>query len=420
MIPFPKYNDSKAAPLFSAAFLFWSYRFYSDRIEIDRRFLLARSAVISTDRIEMLAAESDPILSRFGRCNLILAFAGNLYTLWGLPTATVDRLTAHLAHSEAAEAGSVRVPAKDLLKKSAMSTKLLRYLFILAILWGAVFLMGSDLIDSQLAHTVSDAVFRHLLVAGTLVLSLGLPTVLIWLWAFTGGFLLQYLKYYRFTATRRGDLLCFEYGFFIRRRVWLDAQRVSLVEFKQSPLMRAFGYGELRIRAVGYNPLFLKSKLLLPIVKEKELQRVMAILFPAIPETSRKPCRRSLFYDFISWKWFLPLLCLLLALLFGAEWLIAAAVLAAAVTLSILLEYQNAYFDRSRQGSSPLVILSKGGFFRTSAWICGERVEMLSISGSPRKLARGYANVRVKVFGKSGRYALIRNVGIEESAPQKE
>ena len=420
MIPFPQYNDNKAAPLFSAAFLFWSYRLYSDRIEIDRNFILSRRTVISLDKIEMITSERDPILSRFGRCNLILTFAGNLFTLWGLPLEIADRLTAQLTDSEEAEIGSVQIPAKELLKKSAMSTKLIRYLFILAILWGAVFLMGSDLIDSQLAHTISDAVFRHLLVAGTLVLSLGLPTVLLWLWAFTGGFLLQYLKYYRYTATRRGELLYFEYGFLIHRRIYLDARRVTLVEFRQSPMMRAFGYGELHIRAVGHNPRFLTSKLLLPILKEEKLSEIMAILFPAIPEKPRKTCRRSLLYDFISWKWLLPLLCLPLGLLMGAEWLIVATVSGLMVTVSILLEYKNAYFDLLDDQQTPsLVILSKGGFYRTAAWIDRERVEMLAISGSRRKLRRGYANVRVKVFGKSGTYALIRNVGIADSAPQR-
>ncbi|MBQ8288083.1 MAG: PH domain-containing protein [Clostridia bacterium] len=400
--------------------MFWSYRFYSDRIEIDRNFILSRGTVISLDKIEMITSESDPILSRLGRCNLILTFAGNLFTLWGLPVEIADRLTAQLTDSEEAEIGSVRIPAKELLKKSAMRTKLIRYLFILAILWGAVFLMGSDLVDSRLAHTISDAVFRHLLVAGTLVLSLGLPTVLLWLWAFTGGFLLQYLKYYRYTAARRGDLLYFEYGFLIHRRIYLDARRVTLVEFRQSPLMRAFGYGELHIRAVGHNPRFLKSKLLLPILKEQKLPKIMEILFPAIPEKPRKPCRRSLLYDFFSWKWLLPLLCLPLVFLFGWQWLIVTVAIALMVTASILLEYKNAYFDLPDDQQTPsLVILSKGGFYRTAAWIDRERVEMLAISGSRRKLRRGFSNIRVKVFGKSGTYALIRNVGIDETEGER-
>ncbi len=420
MNPFSQTNDSKAAPLFSAAFLIWSYRFYNDRIEIDRNFILSRGTVISLDKIEMITSESDPIIARMGRCNLILTFAGNIFTLWGLPVEVADRLTAQLTDSEEAEIGSVRIPAKDLLKKSAMSTKLIRYVILLAVLWGAVFLMGSDLVDSRLAHAISDAVFRHLLVAGTLVLSLGLPTILIWLWAFTGGFLLQYLKYYRYTASRRGDLLYFEYGFFIHRRIYLDINRVTLVEYKQAPTMRLFGYGEVRIRAVGHNPLFLKSKLLLPIVKQERVPQIMEILFPTIPRSVHQPCRRSLLYDFISWKCLLPLLCIPLAVIFGWQWLVAAAAIALPVVISILLEYRNAHFSYPESEQTPsLVILSKGGFSRTVAWIERERVEMLAISGSRRKLRRGYANVRVRVFGKSGTYALIRNVGVNEAERER-
>ncbi len=413
MILFPAYNDNKAAHLYSAAFLFWRYRFYTDRIEVDRRFFFVRSTVISTDKIEMIASESDPILSHFGRCNLTLASAGNLFTLWGVPHAIADSLMEPPARRTDASDGTVRIYAKDLLRRSALHTKLVRYLLLLAIIWGTVFLMGSDFIDSQKAHALSAFVFRHLLVAGTLVLSLGLPTVLLWLWAFTGGFLLQYLKYYRYTAERRGNLLYLSYGAIFRRRICLDLRRVTLVEFRQPPLMRIFGYGELRLRAVGYNFLFRKSKLILPLIREKDLPDGLSILFPEFFVRKIPRCRRSLLYDFISWKMLLPLLCGGLSFFWGWQWLIAAGALALWAAVSILLEYRNTSFAFSQSDRSrPTVILSKGGFYRTTAWIHQERVEMMAISGSRRKLRRGYANIRIRVFDKSGRYALVRNVDI--------
>lgn len=411
MIPFPKFSDSKAAPLCSAAFFIWSYRFYEDRIEIDRNFILSRSTVISMDKIEMLMAETDPILSAFGRCNLMLTFAGNVFTLFGLPISIADRLMEQLSESESADGHAIRISTKDLLKKSALSTKLIWYLLLLVMIWSAVFLMGSDFIDSEKANALADFVFRHLLVAGTLVLSLGLPTVLIWLWAFTGGFLIEFLKYYRYTATRRGDLLYFEYGLLIHRRIYLDARRIAIVEFKQPPMMRLFGYGQLRVRAVGHNPLFLKAKILLPFIKASALSNAMLLLFPAVEQKPHPPCRRSLYYDFFSLKYLLPLACLVGALFFGWPWVIAAAFLLLGVTASVLLEYKNAYFClQDIGGKLPLVILSMGGFYRTCAWIDMERVEMLAISGSRRKLRKGYANIRVRVFGKSGPYALVRNI----------
>lgn len=415
MITLPKFSDTKAAPLYSAAFFIWSYRFYEDRIEIDRNFILSRSTVISMDKIEMLMAETDPILSAFGRCNLMLTFAGNVFTLFGLPIAIADRLMERLSESESTDGHAVRISTKDLLKKSALSTKLIWYLLLLALLWAAVFLMGSDFIDSEKAHALSDFVFRHLIVAGTLVLSLGLPTVIIWLWAFTGGFLIECLKYYRYTAARRGDLLYFEYGLLIHRRIYLDARRIAIVEYKQPPLMRIFGYGELRVRAVGHNPLFLKAKVLLPFIKASNLDTAMRLLFPAVEQTPLPPCRRSLGYNFFSRKYLIPLGCLAGAWVFGTPWLIAAAVAFIGVTASVLMEYRNAYFyQRNDNGNLPLVILSKGGFYRTSAWIDQERIEMLAISGSRRKLRKGYANIRVRVFGKSGPYALVRNICIHD------
>lgn len=417
MISLPKFSDIKAAPLWSAAFFIWSYRFYEDRIEIDRNFILSRSTVISMDKIEMLMSETDPILSAFGRCNLTLTFAGNVFTLFGLPIAIADKLMERLSDSEAAKGCAVRIPTRDLLKKSALSTKLIWYLFLLALIWGTVFLMGSDFIDSEKANALADFVFRHMIVAGTLVLSLGLPTVLIWIWAFTGGFLLEFIKYYRYTAARRGDLLYFEYGLLIHRRIYLDARRIAIVEYRQPPLMRIFGYGQLRVRAVGHNPLFLKAKVLLPFIKASRLESSLELLFPAVVQDPLPVCRRSLGYNFFSWKFSLPLACLAGAWIFGWPWLIAAALSLLAVTASVVLEYQNAYFCLQNRNTPPLVILSKGGFYRTSAWIDLERIEMLAISGSRRKLRKGYANIRVRVFGKGGPYALIRNVSIEDVQP---
>lgn len=403
-------NDSKEVPLYRASFLIWTYLFYSDRIEILRNFIFSRSTVIYVDKIELLATETDPILSHFGRCNLVLTFAGNIFTLFGVPKDILQRFATRYGKGEDASSIAIRLSNRDLLMKSILQNKLIWYILLNILIWAAVFLLGSDYIDARLTKELSDFVLRRLLVAGTLVLSLGLPTVIIWLWAFTGGFLTQFLKYYRYTATRRGDLLYFEYGLLIHRQVYLDSTRIAITEYRQSPLMQLFGYGKLNVRAIGYNPLFLRPKCVLPFVHTSRMPTVIQALFPFIDRQEHPPCKRSIRYDFITWKSLLPFLCLLLSIFFGYGWLIAAAIVAILVVCSILLEYRNTDL---RVLPPRGMAISSGGFYRTTAWIDTPRIEMISLSGSRRKLRKGFANTRVRVFGKSGTYALIRNVGID-------
>lgn len=403
-------NDSKEAPLYSASFLVWTYLFYNNRIEILRNFIFSRSTVIYVDKIELLATETDPILSHFGRCNLVLTFAGNIFTLFGLPKDILHRFADRYGKGEDGESVAIRLTNRDLLMKSILQNKLIWYVLLNILIWAAVFLVGSEYIDTQLTKSLSDFVLRRMLVAGTLVLSLGLPTVLIWLWAFTGGFLAQFVKYYRYTVTKRGDLLYFEYGLLIHRQVYLDSTRIAITEYRQSPLMQLFGYGKLNIRAIGHNPLFLRPKCILPFVRASQMPAVVAELFPSIEWKSHSPCKRSMRYDFIAWKSLLPFLCVSMAIFFGYGWLIAAAIVALFVAISVLLEYRNTDLQvQSPRGLS----VSRGGFYRTTAWIDTARIEMISLSGSRRKLRKGFANTRVRVFGKSGTYALIRNIGID-------
>lgn len=417
--------------MLKTSFFIWEYRFYEDRVEIFRDFVLTRTNVIYADKIEMVVMETDIIFHNLGRCNLLLTFAGNIFTLIGVPVEVADAFCRQVTNRQNLRSGQVKRTAPsdpnspsppleskanritisntDLLKKSLLQTKLIWYIVIVVALWAAVILMGSNWITSELAHTISDFVFRHMITAGTLVLSLGLPSAIIWLWAFTGGFLVEFIKYYKYTATRIDHVLCFEYGLLIHRRVYLSTDRIAITGYSQTPIMRACGYGKLEVRAVGYNTVFLKSQPILPFLKVKQMPEALTLLLPEIDQTNHAPCRRSLGYDFVSWKCLLPVICLILSAILGYAWLIAAAVVLTLVICSILLEYQNT--DFAVHGN--LTVLSKGGFYRSTAWIYNERIELIALSGSRRKKRKGFTNVRLKVFGKSGNFALVRNIGVE-------
>lgn len=411
MTPFQSSREGGDVPLFSATFFIWIYHFYADRIEICRNFFFARKTVIYIDKIEMLMTENDPIFSRFGRCNLFLTFAGNVFALWGIPKATLERFAEQYAQAEDANSASVQISAKSLLKKSVLQTKWFSYLLINLIIWPIILTIGKDYIRAENAPTILEFTMKHMPMVGALVVALGIPTAFIWIWVFTGGFLTEFLKYYRYTATRRGDLLYFEYGFLIRRQVYLDATRIAIVEFKQSPAMQLFGYGKLSIRAVGHNPLFFKSKLLIPFIHRSKLIGVMSILFPTVEHTELPLPRRTLRYNFISWKWLIPLVFILFADTFSGDWWVFLSLSVIGVIVSVILESRHAgFWTLPDAPPHPIVILSHGGFHRTIAWIDARRIEMISVYGSRKKLREGFLNIRIRVFDKSGTYAYIRNI----------
>lgn len=411
MTPFVKTPKEQETPLFSATFLIWVYYFYTDRIEICRNFFLTRKISIYIDKIEMLMAIRDPISSWVKRCNLILTSAGNLFFLWGLPRKVMEQFAEQYAQAEDANSATVQISTRSLLKKSVLQTKWAWYFLINLVIWPIILTVGKDYIQADSAPTVFEYALKHMPVVAALVVALGIPTAFIWIWVFTGGYLMEFLKYYRYTATRRGDLLYFEHGFLIRRQVYLDTTRITIVEFKQSPFMQLFGYGQLSIRASGHNPLFFKSKLLIPFIHHSKLPGAMAMLFPSVEQMELKKQPRALCYNFITWKWLIPMVFVVFANTFSGDWWILFGICIIGVIVSVTLEYRHAgLWILPDAPPHPILIISRGGFHRTTAWIDARRIEMISVSGSRSKIRKGFLNIRIRVFDKTGTYALIRNI----------
>jgi uncharacterized membrane protein YdbT with pleckstrin-like domain len=172
--------------------------------------------------------------------------------------------------------------------------------------------------------------------------------------------------------------------------------------------MRIFRYGTLRIRAVGYNPYFIKTQPLFPFLKEKKLKETVEKLLPEMKLEPKPTRKRCYFFFLFSWKSLLPFLCVLLAFLIGKAWFWAAGAIAILELISYYLEYLYNFFE----SDDHLTVLSKGGFFRTVSCLYTERIELIAISGSQAKQRAGYTNVLIHVFGKSGLYARIRNISI--------
>lgn len=393
------------------SFLIWKYRFLEDRILIFRDFWFQKTSRIDTGRIEMVSAVSTPIMRLLHRQNLVLTFAGSSFTLPGVPDEAANSFCARFEGETGEDLNeSITLKPADILRLSFFQSHLVWYITILVLIWAAVIVLSIPALSPDFAMKVTDFIFRHMLVAGTLVLSIGLPYILIWLWAITGGFVREYLKFYKYTAVRRKTTLSYEYGLIIRRKFVIASDRIAITEYKQSPVMRAFGYGKLYIRAVGYNPFFLKRQPILPFLRYKKIRESMKTLVPEM-NMEHKPRRKRVFrYYLFTWKWLIPLAFLIPALLLSPTFFIPMAVSALLVLGSLILEYENTHFESDRR----LTVLSYGGYSHTITCVFTERIERISQSASRNKLRKGFTNVKVYVFGKSGTFARIRNVELRQ------
>lgn len=392
-----------------ASFFIWDYTFLDDRILIRRDFIYTRSNIIYTDKIEAVSTVSSFVMNMLGRCNLVITFAGNIFTLFGVPKKVADKFVAVYSEDDG-QIDKIKLSTLDLMKKSLLQSHYEWYFVILLLSWVAVILFQSPFFTESTAELISDFVLRHMLVAGTFVLSIGLPYFIILLWALTGGFLREFFKYYNFTVCAGERILSYERGLIVRRKMYIIRDRVAIVEYKQTPLMRIFKYGKLYVRAVGYNPIFAKSKPILPLLRESDMLEYTKKLFPDMNMSHRAPRRRSFHYYLFTWKMLVPIASLIAAPILGKSWYVIAGISLVIVIASCFLEYSNSYFESNDKRT----VLSKGGFFRTAACVSTDKIELIAKSGSRMKQARGFTNVIVHVFGKRRCYARVKNIDLRQ------
>lgn len=392
------------------SFLIWKYRFYENRIEIIRNFFFEKCMSVSTQRIECASINSNIILSAFKRCNLTVISSSNAFTLLGIPKSFAEKLCKGFTKS-GNERTKVRVTNKELLKKSLLQTRVIWYFVLLVAVWALAILFGNKYLTPETTEKIRDYAFRKTLVFSALIMSLALPQAIIWLWAITGGVLVQFIKYYRYTATRNKDAICFEYGILTQRKIYIPVERIAIAEYSQTPLMQLFGCGLLRIYAVGYNAFFMKSDTILPFVTNSKIEKVISVLLPEFSLKNLERGKRTLCYFLLHWTMLLPLIPLALSPFFGYGWIIVALIFWAVLLLNALLLYKNSQMCYTKD----ITYISNGGYFHKSALIRNSMMESVSSYGTTAKKRLGFVNFSVRVFGKTGRSIRVKNVDVEMS-----
>lgn len=120
------------------------------------------------------------------------------------------------------------------------------------------------------------------------LLSLGLPplleslaNILVLGWCFS--FLRGLLRYGGFYAHREGEELHLIAGLLTRRDILIDAQRITLLEFRQTLLMQLTGLHTAIITAAGYGREKGARPVIVPAARKRELCRALDQLIPGYP-----------------------------------------------------------------------------------------------------------------------------------------
>ncbi len=209
------------------------------------------------------------------------------------------------------------------------------------------------------------------------------------------------IKYYGFGLRAGNGTLHIEYGLITEKKYALPLKKISGVKYKQSLLMRIFGYVKLEIMAVGYGNESGNTgelALLYPLIKLKEANSFVASLIPgfSLEYEFEKPEPRAFLYFYIRPEVFICLGITVLALIFGH---LLTKLVAGAILLLVLASKTLEFFSTAGHCDTGILALSTGGFSKETIFIKMEKMEMLSEKAGYFKGKKQVTSIRANFFG---------------------
>ncbi len=253
------------------------------------------------------------------------------------------------------------------------------------------------------------------------LLSIGLPplfntitNVLVLGWAYA--FLRTFTRTAGFYAERDGEQLHVTSGLLTRRDVYIDCERITALELRQTLFMRLFSLHTVTITAAGYGREKGARPLVIPAARPRELGAALDVLLPEYPicAGSLRPVKSAL------WRYVWPPLLLtagsLLPLYFGGVWTTLAAVwfLAGAWWLFIRLTgYFRAGFG---VGRGAVTMRYPRGLALYEIHVPCEVADCLIIHRNPWEQRNGTCTVELRCFGEKRRRHRVRALPYEAAA----
>lgn len=286
------------------------------------------------------------------------------------------------------------IPSKKIVQMGLLKSKMVLLIEGFGIVGVAAGFVGEDfkdsLADEFLAHSIT------YMAVGALVILIAV---------FIIGTIGTIIRFSNFTVTDDDEYIIIEYGLITRKKYTLAKTRISGFYYEQSLLMRMMKVGTLNVYAVGFgndDEDSHENSVIHPLLSEDSVRSFMAE-FTDVFDT---PCEmkgvadNSMRYFFYRVSFYAALF--ILALSIFCAWLLdlwflslPGIVLIIIAAAGRIMEHANTYAG----GNERELVLSTGGYKKTTTYIRMDNVESITTTGSIWKRRLGVLDMRVDFLG---------------------
>lgn len=235
---------------------------------------------------------------------------------------------------------------------------------------------------------------------------------------------LSCIKYYGFRVTDRDTSIFIEYGLLTKKTHTLMKDKISGISYSQSLLMRLFKRGTLEVFAAGYGGVDDNNKVetaaLYPILRAEKLDAFLMRFLPEIGEKEpvKKAGRTAFPYFFICGRFIFAVFAAAGILgslavipkepeLVRVCMIIGTLLIIVLAACSVVLEYGNSALS----GNETMIVLTSGGYTRTTVMLKTEKVEFIEDRATMRKRKRkNLSNIRLGLLAETSRQHSVRNM----------
>ncbi len=237
-----------------------------------------------------------------------------------------------------------------------------------------------------------------------------------------------FVMYYNFSIKDCGESLSIKYGIFDKKNHTLLKNKISGINYKQSFIMKLFGFGVLEVFAVGYDLDESKSHLsiIFPFLRKRELKDFLNQFITNIyfDEKQIKPPLKSLRYFFLNWKiLFSTIFISAIVTLYYFDifdyskfkyYFVFLAIFASVSfigsIISSILEYTNTGLSQNDN----YIFISSGGFKKNNIFIKKSMIEYIQSSGSLLKRRHGISSLTFGIWADLANMAhRVKNLPLE-------
>jgi len=294
----------------------------------------------------------------------------------------------------------VTVSIKDFILVSLFQSKIGVGIYLISLISGLVLVIGqlANVSDDNIINRI-ESIMTNITSNIPLLIGILLIAIIPYYVVTTAYSIVQnVISYYQFTVTNRQESLHISYGLFTKKSYTLMKDKISGLCFRQSFLMRLFGYGVLEVYVIGYGDMSEDNKkelsMLFPILKKQNLESFVSTLLPEIKlplNQQVKKAEKSSFRYFFYCPTFIFALSLLVASFFSPYrfvFIVTIPLFILAI-ISVYLQYRHTFYFADQE----TIWIQSGGFQTQQKFIKTTKMEFVTEQSFFLKRKRGYTNI---------------------------